>query len=291
MPTSKNVSTSTSKKSSTHSFKKAKPAVKKKPVEEVKTATAVPIEVETAPVQAEPEVPSVVPVEQPIVVDSVQSTQSVEASQPINTLDVMPHVQVMPQAPQPVVVDEAVAAPAVVVPPTGGVPAEGSEWGTFRKADLDNKKGKLIPLLIILIILLLLLAGSLYYWFSPYNTFKAKIIATPTNIPSLTSTPTPTVNLTLYSVEILNGSGVAGEAAAAQSFLEEEGFKVSSIGNAPDGDFEDAEVAAKEGVSEDFIKKLKEVLEENYGVSSEILELDEDNSEDVVITLGSNINE
>lgn len=168
---------------------------------------------------------------------------------------------------------------------------DNSQFGSFRNEELHpKKKGKLIPILLFIIMFLAAAVGALYFLTSPYNTFIRKVEPTPTPAP-IVAEPTPEeVDLTAYSIQVLNGSGIAGEAANAQSSLQDAGFKVPEIGNAPDSNFEDTQIAAKSNVSKEFIKKLQESLETNYGVSSEILELDDSDPSDVVVTLGSNIN-
>lgn len=168
---------------------------------------------------------------------------------------------------------------------------ENSQFGSFRNEELNQKKkGKLIPILLFIIMFLAAAVGALYFLTSPYNTFMSKAEPTPTPAP-IVAEPTPEeIDLTAYSIQVLNGSGIAGEAANAQSSLQDAGFKVPEIGNAPDSNFEDTQIAAKSDVSKEFLKKLQESLEANYGVSSEILELDDSDTSDVVVTLGSNIN-
>lgn len=104
-------------------------------------------------------------------------------------------------------------------------------------------------------------------------------------------TPTPTeveeVNLSDYSIEILNGSGVAGIAGTEQEALETDGFSVENTGNAETQDFTETQIAVKSDVSKEFIEKLRDSLSERYVVASGTEDLDDDSTYDVVVTVGS----
>ncbi len=105
-----------------------------------------------------------------------------------------------------------------------------------------------------------------------------------------TFTPTPTieeVDLSAFSIEILNGSGVAGVAGTEQTSLEADGFSVENTGNAETQDFAETAIAVKSSVPEEFIEKLKTSLSERYTVDATIEELDDDAEYDIVITIGS----
>ena len=107
------------------------------------------------------------------------------------------------------------------------------------------------------------------------------------------STPTPEVTPTPdeaakdeFTIEILNGSGISGEAGRAQVLLEDEGFTVSGIGNADNSDYTETVISSKENVSSEWLSLLKKSLQEAYVVSSGD-ELSSDAETDVVITVGS----
>src|SRR3989344_4837516 len=104
---------------------------------------------------------------------------------------------------------------------------------TFQEAS----KSGINPLFIIIpgIFLLGALLGGIVYYQRNISGIKITV-TTPIPTVSETTSPTPTatpeVDLEKYDVKILNGSGIAGEAAKARSLLEKAGFKVSSTGNA-----------------------------------------------------------
>ncbi len=106
--------------------------------------------------------------------------------------------------------------------------------------------------------------------------------------PTQTISPTPTVTVEIdfskYSIRILNGSGVKGEANKLKSVLEEQGFKVESIGNADNSNYIQTVVRAKKDIPEQYISKLKGVLESAYSLSSKTEENVGDES--VVVIVG-----
>ena len=150
------------------------------------------------------------------------------------------------------------------------------------------KKNFMWPILFIFIIALLLLGGIFVYKQGMNKGTQVNVVTltpTPTAIP----VPTKAVDLTKYEIKILNGSEVDGEAGRQQSILEEEGFKVSSIGNADKSDYTKTIIQAKENVDKDFLGKLKSILEESF-VVGEMEELPQDADSDVIVIIGSETN-
>jgi len=114
----------------------------------------------------------------------------------------------------------------------------------------------------------------------------AKPTLTPT--PSPTSTPTPVpVNLKQFTIEVLNGSGITGQAAKAESSLNGDGYSVSSTGNAPNSNFTKTEIAAKKSVSTEYLTKLEAELGKTYVVNTTVTTVSDSNTTDVIVTLGS----
>jgi uncharacterized protein (DUF2164 family) len=104
---------------------------------------------------------------------------------------------------------------------------------------------------------------------------------------------TPTVedvNLSDYSVNILNGSGVAGEAGAVETLLDDLSLKSVDTGNADSYDYVTTEVSMKEGVPDAVYQKIKDALSESYTVEKSDTPLSEDSDYDVVITVGAKKN-
>lgn len=109
-----------------------------------------------------------------------------------------------------------------------------------------------------------------------------------TEIATPTSAPTPTVveiDKEAYEIKVLNGSGIAGEAAKVQATLEAAGFKVSEIGNADSQDFTTSEISALEKVDEEYLAELKKTLGKRGSVK--IVEVDSTQTDEVIIIIGS----
>lgn len=106
--------------------------------------------------------------------------------------------------------------------------------------------------------------------------------------PAISVAPTEApeeVDKSAYSITVLNGSGISGEAAKAQLLLEDGAFEVLDIGNANESNVEKTIIAAKNDVDKDYLKALKETLSKSYKLGEdETLEDDED--DDVVVTIG-----
>lgn len=105
-----------------------------------------------------------------------------------------------------------------------------------------------------------------------------------------TQTPSPSpaakLDLTKFSVNILNGSGIAGEAGKAKDLLTTAGFKVSGTGNASSYSFTKTIVKAKSSVDAAFVSKLVETLGKNYSVDK-TQTLPDSSTDDVQVVVGS----
>ncbi len=148
-----------------------------------------------------------------------------------------------------------------------------------------EKKNYMWPILLIFIIAIALLAGVFLYRqgiFKGGKENKVSVTPSPTIIPS----PTKTIDLTKYTIEVQNGSEVAGEASRQKTSLESEGFTVSSIGNADKSDYTDTIIKAKKEVDKDYIAKLKNFLESAFTVGDTQV-LSEDSSVPVIVIIGT----
>lgn len=145
-------------------------------------------------------------------------------------------------------------------------------------------------ILIIIAILLLLAGGGFYYYQStqkPAETAAEEESSDESVTP--TEEPTPAeVDLDTFTIEILNGSGIVGEAGRAQELLETNEFKIDSTGNAENYDFEDTVIQAGSDVDEGWLDELRDTLSKNYTVKAGVTKLDAADSEsDVVVIVGS----
>ncbi len=112
------------------------------------------------------------------------------------------------------------------------------------------------------------------------------------NLTGVQISPTPTatpaaveIKRADLKVQVLNGSGVAGAAGKAKTFLEGLGYADVKTGNA-DGDFAKTEIEIKESKSA-ASEMIKKDLKDKYTLADTVGVLDKTFDYDVVITLGS----
>lgn len=154
--------------------------------------------------------------------------------------------------------------------------------------------GKFLALFLTLLIIAAL-GGGVYYYRSNVegnpltqnetSKTEEKVETTPA---AQTPTPTiPQVDLSSLKVQILNGSGVAGEAGKAQSYLEKPGFKSFKTGNASSFNFTDTTVALKANTPEEVFTEAQKALSDYYqNVVKADKPLPESSEFDIVVTIG-----
>jgi len=129
--------------------------------------------------------------------------------------------------------------------------------------------------LIVILVILAVLAGGAWFIFGRGQEGGLSLEPSPTPF-STTSTPTPTseeIDREDIRIQVLNGSGISGQAGDLQSELEELGYSGIEVGNASEQDNETTTVTFSSSVSS--------------GVRDEILEALEDFFEDVDSETGS----
>lgn len=118
--------------------------------------------------------------------------------------------------------------------------------------------------------------------FKPLNTHVL--------LPTATLIPTPTVfDVSSYSINILNGSGIEGEAAFAKELLENSRFSVDSVGNDRNYNKEYTSVSIKNNLPAELFNQIDKALDNYYELATESGLLEEENPFDVVITLSKRI--
>ena len=103
------------------------------------------------------------------------------------------------------------------------------------------------------ILLLILISSAITYalfnfgkWgLGAIKEIKIMPTPTPTTAPKPKATPTPKISRSDITVDILNGTGVAGMASSLQSELEDLEYQVTQIGNADNYDYEQTVVITK----------------------------------------------
>jgi hypothetical protein len=146
-----------------------------------------------------------------------------------------------------------------------------------------------------LIATVLVILGSLLIAFTVFLIFgmggqKEEVRPTPPpqviapTVPEPSPLPTPRVSD--FSIQVLNGAGIPGEASRAASLLTAAGFSKITTGNAEKFNFVETEIAAKANVSENFLRKIENLLSKTY-VLAKTKSLSSSSAFDVVITIGS----
>lgn len=116
----------------------------------------------------------------------------------------------------------------------------------------------------------------------------------PTSVPPATSTPKPTVNpidkitgldRSELTVEVQNGSGVAGAAGKASETLKALGYNVVAAGNADNFDYENTVIQVKSAKSE-FLSLLKKDLGTDYSIGTTSADLSTGSSADALVIIG-----
>ncbi|MCR4326309.1 MAG: LytR C-terminal domain-containing protein [Candidatus Roizmanbacteria bacterium] len=144
-------------------------------------------------------------------------------------------------------------------------------------------------LIIVGVVVIISLGG--FFW---YRSAQSEPTTTPTEestdtTKEPTSTPTPKeAKKNAYSIEILNGSGIEGEAGRAQELLEGADYDVQSTDNADNYDYGETVIRAGRTVDEKWLEGLREELGTKYSVQSETETLNASDSDaDVVVIIGN----
>ena len=138
------------------------------------------------------------------------------------------------------------------------------------------------------ILLLGLLVGGIFAYYHGINKINSP---TPTPVSGVTvASPTPTspakqTDLTKYSISVLNGSGIKGEAGKVQTLIEAAGFTVLSTGNAATYDYTKTQITLKTGIDPDFVSILVATLKKSYQLEDPKTVSSQTN--DVTVTVGS----
>lgn len=157
-----------------------------------------------------------------------------------------------------------------------------------RMPNSEPKKKRNLIIAIVGIILLILLGVGAWFVLSDPTTEEATpeqetIEIQPTSTPVPTETPVP-IERSEIRIQVLNGTGVSGEAGLLQEELEELGYEDIEAGNADNTDYEAAEVTFNEDLSPEAVTEITEMLEGMYvEVSTSTDSLDDF---DVVIITG-----
>lgn len=179
--------------------------------------------------------------------------------------------------------------------------AKPSAFGSFTNEEVSRKRKKGYFGFFLLVATItffagLLVIGGLSYFMSAKSDGAMRLPsfanATPTPTMAPAASPTPEqVDLSAYSIRVLNGSGITGEAAKVKDALEGKGFTVASVGNAATSDYTKTVLSAKDDIAEAFLNELIKSLQDQYSVNSVVEDAPSSQTADVVVTVGSDSSE
>lgn len=111
----------------------------------------------------------------------------------------------------------------------------------YEQRSKNGKLGKI--LLLIIVVLILLVAG--WYFMRNRNVAQPAPVATP--VPTETPLPInePVFNRSDWSLEILNGSGVAGAAKKLADKIQAQGYPIVKTGNAEKDNYSQTQILVK----------------------------------------------
>lgn len=161
----------------------------------------------------------------------------------------------------------------------------------------------------IYVVLFILIIGIAIFTGNYFLTQKVSPEATPspTPTPIVEATPTPTVEPTAspsgivaptptgkaaptqvgksLNIEVLNGSGVAGQAGKVAALLKSNGYSVGSTGNADTFDYTKTVIKIKKSKVQ-FASQLKADLSTDYSIDPKIQTLEETADTDAIVIVG-----
>ena len=177
-------------------------------------------------------------------------------------------------------------------------------------APSSNKRSRKL----IFIIFIVILIGALIFGGKKFLNSKTKKSEIPSVTPTVTSAPSdtpvpaesptpeaspsptakPTVNpvdsatgldRSALSVEVQNGSGVTGAASKASEALKGLGYKIGSVGNADNSDYQNLTIKVKSEKS-NFLPLLKKDLGFSYTIGSSSADLSSSSTSDALVIIG-----
>ena len=176
--------------------------------------------------------------------------------------------------------------------------ADVKEWlsdvrpDTSKEMEKSGKSGfKIFLIVLLLLVAVGLAAGGVYYYKNSSKTSEEEGTERKQETQAeATQTPEPTkstVDLKKFTVNVLNGSGITGEAKKVSDLLVTGGFAESKTGNAANSKFTKTEVALKEAVPAEVFDAVKKSLGDTYDVVKAEKAHDSKSTYDIVITVGT----
>jgi len=182
----------------------------------------------------------------------------------------------------------------------------------FNYSPSAPRKSKKILKIIIFAIILVVLTWGVQKLFSGGNKEAKPAVISPApteyQFPTDTPTPIPTegaekptvtptakkvnpvdsatgLDRSAISIEVQNGSGVTGAASKGSDILKSFGYKVSSIGNADNENYENVTIQVK-STKTNFLALIKKDLGFSYTIGSASADLDSSSTADALVIIG-----
>ena len=148
------------------------------------------------------------------------------------------------------------------------VASETPNPASFGTEDEKGKKKKGVIIVLAIIGIILVVGGFIYFLGVRDSGEDADASPTPT-VNENTSNPTPTsspesVSKEDVGIQILNGTGTAGDASLLESELQGLGYTNIELGNASDQDQETTTATFSSSLPEEIVKEITDVLEDTY---------------------------
>jgi hypothetical protein len=159
----------------------------------------------------------------------------------------------------------------------------GSDAATSRLEIKPQTPSSKFPKLILIIPLILLLIAFLvvFKFNSPSNQDNLS------SAPPLVISPTPTsIPNTAFKIQVLNGSGVAGQAGAVTQLLAKNDFSVAATGNADNFNYDQTQIQTKSSVPLTVMAQITQSLQSDFDPSILTKKLPESSEFDIIITTG-----
>lgn len=196
--------------------------------------------------------------------------------------------------------DTAPSAPAApaATPSVSAAPNQFESIQSTLPPEPEGGKKKVFLIVLIVIFVLALVGGGIYIYqrtLSQKEASSGEGVVSP--VETETTTPEATVapesepesevelNRSDLKIQILNGSGIPGEAGKMQAVLEDAGYEEIETNNADSYDYEESEISIKKD-KEDYLEMLTNDLSEDYALAVEANTLEEDSDYDAVIIVG-----
>ncbi len=158
-----------------------------------------------------------------------------------------------------------------------------NNYGSYISNNGSNKKQYIIITFVILLLIIIIV---------PFSFINNRTRSKPTPVestPTVMVTPTPEeveINIKDYSIQVQNGTGIAGVAGKVETIFTGEGFIVLNTTNADEFNFVVTKVNTKDNVPSEVTDIIVSLLAEDGYEASVFANLTDESNYDVIIIVG-----